>query len=186
MCVCVWHVCRWYTSDLQVSPLMFVSMCPTMSPRLVSWHTENWCSSSVPRRRQLPLHQHLLKIAWQPGSTQMVHMYKNHWQPQCQLDLWSIEVLKLGNYWPCSPQSQFHAQWLPSLWTSYEAPGWQALVVPQCKKCSCCWRPHKHLMSTTCYPCAMYTSNQNKILCATVPVTLFLWTCFVYTVLTQV
>jgi len=139
-------------------------MCPTMSPRLVSWHTENWCNSSVLRRWQLPLHQHLLKITWQPKSTQMVHMYKNHWQPQCQLDLWSIVVLRLGNYWPCSPQSQFRAQWLRSLWTPYQAPGWQVLVVPQCKKCSYCWRPHRHLISTACYPCAMYTckSEQNS------------------------
>jgi hypothetical protein len=159
----MWHVCRWYTSDLQVITVD-VSMCPIMSPRLVSWHTENWCNSSVPRRWHLPSHQHLLKITWQPGSSQTVHMYKNHWQLMCQMDLWSIVVLKLGNYGPCCPQSQCHAQWLPPLWTPYEAPGWQALVVSQCKKCSCCWWPHKRLMSTTCYPCAMYTckSEQNS------------------------
>ena len=161
--MCVWHVCRWYTSDLQVTT---IDVC-----KYVFHHITKACilayrklvNSSVPRRWQLPSHQHLPKITWQPGSIQMVHMYKNHWQPQCQLDLWSIVVLKLGNY-GLAPQSQFHAQWLPSLWTPYEAPRWPALVVPQCKKCSCCWWPHKCLMSTTCYPCAMYTckSKQNS------------------------
>jgi len=68
-----------------------LSTCPSVAPRLVSWHRRNWCRVSTARRWRIASHQLVLQISCKHAAFSKVWRVWNHWAPTAN---WNCDWLQ--------------------------------------------------------------------------------------------